>query len=60
MKTEIELTPLSETLTRKVRHNPRDLELLRMLIKEAKKTGVLHLHFQSGTLCVIELEEKES
>lgn len=60
MRTETELKPLSETVTRKVRHNPHDFEILRLQIKETKKTGVMHLHFQSGTLCVIELEEKES
>lgn len=56
---KIELETLSETVIRKQRHNARDFDILEIIIKEAKKTGVMHIHYYTGGRTMIEFEEKE-
>jgi hypothetical protein len=57
--TTTEIKPLSETRTRKLRHNPRDFDILELQIKEARKNCVVHIHYAAGGRAIIEFEEKE-
>ena len=60
MTTATEINLLSETVTHKRRYAPQDFDLLEMILKEARKNCVLHIHYSQGGRAIIEVEEKEN